>query len=80
MGGSGTKDKETRCVLRCPEIEQIVVGVPSMEKAIDVAKEFAEKVESIELCGYFSREGRAVDVAKALGGKYRVGATKYVES
>jgi len=76
MGGSGTKDKETRCVLRCPEIEQIVVGVPSMEKAIDVAKEFAEKVESIELCGYFGEE-RTAEVAKALGGKYRVGAVKY---
>lgn len=76
MGGPGTKDIETRCVLHCPKIEQIVVGVPSMEKAIDVAKEFAGKVESIELCGYFG-ESRAAEVSKALGGKCKVGSVKY---
>lgn len=80
MGGPGTNEQETRTVFHCPLGDQIIVGVPSMDKAVEVAKEFAEQVESIELCGYFSQEGRAVDVAKALGSKYRVGATKYVES
>ena len=80
MGGPGTNEKETRSVFHCPQCDQIVVGVPSMDKAVEVAKEFADKVESIELCGYFGREERDVEVSKALGGKYRVGATKYVES
>jgi hypothetical protein len=78
MGGTGTNSEKERCFVHCPELEQIVIGVPNVKKAIEVAKEFAEKVEAIELCGYFGKEGRDAEVAKALGNKFRVGAVKYV--
>ena len=79
MGGPGTDCEEQRYVFHCKDMDQIVVGVPNMEKAIQVAKEFAEQVETLEFCGYFGKEGRDAKIATVLGNKYRVGAVKFVD-
>lgn len=77
MGGPGTDSEKTRCVFHCQKYDQIVVGVSSIENAIEVGEEFAKQgVESVELCAYFNKEKKDT-VEKGLKGKIRVGAVRF---
>jgi hypothetical protein len=77
IGEQGTNSSEEQCTFHFSNHDQIVIGVPNVQAAIQVANEFADKVDSIEFCGYFGRGDRDLEIKKALGDKVRVGIVKF---
>ena len=47
MGGAGANSGKERCIVHCPELDQIVIGVPDMKKAIEVAKELNMPIDLV---------------------------------
>ncbi len=69
--GAGSDSK----VFTAPELKTRVAGVGSLDKAIDVAKTWADDgVQMIELCGWFRHESdRAAPIIEAVGETVAVG-------
>ena len=66
-----------RCTLESGLVKMIVQMVPTMDKAVEVAKQMADEgVNPIELCGGFgnSMTGK---IAEAVKGKAFVGAVRF---
>lgn len=66
-----------RCTLETGLVEMIVQIVPTMDKAVEVARQMADQgVNPIELCGGFgnSMTGK---IAEAVKGKAFVGAVRF---
>jgi hypothetical protein len=73
----GANPSENRSVVRTPEVELIVVGVPNYTQAESIAKSLLQEgVTAIELCGGFGVAG-AARVAAAVNGKAAVGVVRF---
>ena len=73
----GAKPGEHRAVVRTPQVDLIVVGVPDYRQAEVVTRSLvAEGVAAIELCGGFGFAGTA-RVVEAAGGQAVVGAVRF---
>ncbi len=71
------KASEHRSVVRTPEVELTVVGVPNYGQAESIAKSLlGEGVTAIELCGGFGVAGTA-RISAAVDGKAAVGAVRF---
>jgi hypothetical protein len=73
----GARPDEHRGLVRTPEVDLVVVGVPDYAQAEITAKSLlAEGVAAIELCGGFGNAG-AARITQAVGGKAAVGVVRF---
>lgn len=74
---AGAKPDEHRSVVRTPQVDLVVVGVPDYAQAEMAAKSLVDDgVAAIELCGGFGIAGRA-RIAQAVGSKVAVGVVRF---
>lgn len=74
---AGAKPDEHRSVVRTPQVDLVVVGVPDYTQAVTAAKSLVnEGVVAIELCGGFGASGTA-RIAEAVNGKAAVGVVRF---
>jgi len=68
--------KKHHAVVETPIITLTVVGVPTYDAAVDIAKKLVEEGNvALELCGGFGIEGTAL-VKRAVKGKAAVGVVR----
>lgn len=73
----GARQDEHRAVVRTPQVDLVVVGVPDYAQAELVARQLVDQgTVAIELCGGFGVAGTA-RIARAVEGKAAVGVVRF---